>query len=397
MAKNNSFTRREFLEIGSLSAIGTLLVPNVFSQIKTGSENMLLYVGTYTEKGSEGIYVYKFNTKNGKLSKLHTVKDVVQPSYITVNKSQTYLYAVNELVEFEGKKSGSVSAFAIDQKSGNLTLINKQPSLGDAPCHISVSDNEKFVLVANYLGGNVSVYPIEAGGKLGASVELKQHIGVGINKERQESAHAHSINLDNKNRFAIACDLGADKVFNYKFDDKSGKLELNQSQNFYQPKAGAGPRHFTFHQSGKFAFLINELDCTITSLAVDEESGVLTEVQTVPTLPKGFSGANTCADIHISPNGKFLYGSNRGHDSLVVYKIDEKTGSLSYVEHASTGGKTPRNFTIAPNGKFLLAANQNSDSIKVFKINEKSGKLTATVNSATVSTPVCLKLIPAFA
>jgi 6-phosphogluconolactonase len=392
----NKFTRREFLAAGSLGITGALLTANL-SVVSADPKNMLLYVGTYTEKGSEGIYVYKFNTKNGKLSKLHTVKDVVQPSYLTVNKSQTYLYAVNELVEFEGKKSGSVSAFAIDQKSGNLTLINKQPSLGDAPCHISVSDNEKFVLVANYLGGNVSVYPIEAGGKLGASVELKQHIGVGINKERQESAHAHSINLDNKNRFAIACDLGADKVFNYKFDDKSGKLELNQSQNFYQPKAGAGPRHFTFHQSGKFAFLINELDCTITSLAVDEESGLLTEVQTVPTLPKGFSGANTCADIHISPNGKFLYGSNRGHDSLVVYKIDEKTGSLSYVEHALTGGKTPRNFTIAPNGKFLLAANQNSDSIKVFKIGEKSGKLTATVNSATVSTPVCLKLIPAFA
>ncbi len=395
MAKIN-FTRREFFETGSLGAIGLLFARNVFSRTKQESENMLLYVGTYTEKGSEGIYVFNFNAKTGALSKLNTVKDVVQPSYLAVNKSRNYLYAVNELVEYEGKKSGSVSAFAIDQKTGNLTFLNKQPSLGGAPCHVFISDNEKFVLVANYLGGNVSVYPIETGGKLGESVDVEQQVGTGPRTDRQESAHAHSINLDNNNRFAIACDLGADKVFNYKFDDKLGKLELNPAQNFYQPKAGSGPRHFAFHQNGKFAFLINELECTISSLAFDSESGVLKEIQTISTLPKDFKSPNTCADIHISPNGKFVYGTNRGHDSLVVYKIDEKTGKMKFVQHQSTGGKTPRNFTITPNGKFLLAANQNSNSINVFKVNEKSGKLTATANSATVSMPVCLKFIAAF-
>jgi 6-phosphogluconolactonase len=395
MAKNNNFTRREFLKVGSLSAIGILLAPNVFSQTK--SKNMLLYVGTYTEKGSEGIYVYKFNAESGKLSKLHIVKDVVQPSYLVVNKSRTYLYAVNELVEYEGKKSGSVSAFAIDQKTGNLTLLNKQPSLGDAPCHISITDNEKFVLVANYLGGNVSVYPIETGGKLSASVDLAQHTGFGPNKERQESAHAHSINLDNNNRFAVAADLGIDKVMIYQFDDKTGKLTPNLVQPFFQTKAGAGPRHFAFHQNGKFAFVINELTSSITSFAFDENRGMLSEIQTISILPKDFSRANTCADIHISPNGKFLYGTNRGHDSLAVYQIDEKTGKLNFVEHTLTGGKTPRNFTISPNGRFLLAANQNSDSIIVFKIDEKTGKLKQTKNKATVSMPVCLQLIPAFA
>jgi 6-phosphogluconolactonase len=396
MAKNNRFTRRKFLEVGSLSAIGILLAPNVFSQTNLESENMLLYVGTYTEKGSEGIYVFNFNLKTGALTKLHAVKDVVQPSYLVVNKSRTYLYAVNELVEYEGKKSGSVSAFAIDQKSGNLSLINRQPSLGDAPCHISITDNEKFVLVANYLGGNVSVYPIETDGKLGVSVDLVQHTGFGANKERQEAAHAHSINLDNKNRFAIAADLGIDKVMIYQFDDKTGKLTPNSAQPFFQTQAGAGPRHFAFHQNGKFAFVINELTSSITSFAFDENRGMLSELQTISTLPKTFSGANTCADIHISPNGKFLYGTNRGHNSLAVFKIDEKTGKLKFVQHQSTGGKTPRNFTISPNGKFLLAANQNSDSINVFKVNEKSGKLTATANSATVSMPVCLKFIAAF-
>jgi 6-phosphogluconolactonase len=394
--KRDNFTRREFFEISGLGAASLLFASSAFSQSKKSSKNMLLYVGTYTEKGSEGIYVYKFNAESGKLSKLHTVKDVVQPSYLTVNKSQTYLYAVNELVEYEGKKSGSVSAFSIDQKTGNLTLINKQPSLGDAPCHISITDNEKFVLVANYLGGNVSVYPIETGGKLGASVDLAQHIGFSFNKARQEAAHAHSINLDNKNRFAIAADLGIDKLMIYQFDDKTGKLTPNSAQPFFQTQLGAGPRHFTFHQNGKFAFVINELTSSITSFAYDENRGTLNELQTISTLPKDFSGANTCAEIHISPNGKFLYGTNRGHDSLAVYQIDEQTGKLTFVEHRSTGGKTPRNFTITSNGKFLLAANQNSDSIIVFKIDEKTGKLKQTKNRANVSMPVCLKLIPNF-
>jgi 6-phosphogluconolactonase len=395
----NKLSRRDFLTVSGLATAGTLLANphNISANMNTNSNEMLLYVGTYTEKGSEGIYVYKFNAESSKLSKLHTVKDVVQPSYLAVNKSRTYLYAVNELVEYEGKKSGSVSAFAIDQKNGNLTLLNKQPSLGDAPCHISITDNEKFVLVANYLGGNVSVYPVEPGGKLGASVDLAQHTGFGANKERQESAHAHSINLDNNNRFAVVADLGIDKVMIYQFDDKTGKLTPNSAQPFFQTKAGAGPRHFTFHQNGKFAFVINELTSSITSFAFDENRGTLSELQTISTLPDNFNGANTCADIHISPNGKFLYGTNRGHDSLAVYQIDEKTGKLNFVEHASTSGKTPRNFTISPNGKFLLAANQNSDSIIVFKIDEKTGKLKQTKNKATVSMPVCLQLIPAFA
>ena len=394
----NKLTRREFLTIGGIGASGILLAKSAkgFSNMNQKSKEMLLYVGTYTQKGSEGIYVYNFDAETGKLSRLHTVKNVVEPSYLTIDKARKYLYAVNETEEYEGKKSGAVSAFAIDQKTGDLRFLNKVPSLGGAPCFITVSENEKYALVANYLGGNVSVFPIEADGKLGASIDLEQHNGTGPNKNRQEAAHAHSINLDDNNRFAIACDLGVDKIFIYEFDARNGKLKPNPNQSVYQTKPGAGPRHFAFHKNGKFAFLINELDTTISSLAFDAKKGTLQEIQTVPTLPENFTGENTCADIHTSPDGKFLYGSNRGHDSIVVYKIDEKTGRLNYVEHASTGGKTPRNFTIAPNGKFLLAANQNSDSIIVFRIDEKSGKLTKTENKAEVSMPVCLKLIPAF-
>ena len=393
----NNLTRRDFFAICGSAAAGLAFAQASTSKSKKKKSNeMLLYVGTYTSKGSEGIYIYKFDAETGALSRIHTVKNVAEPSFLTIDKDRKYLYAVNETEEYGGKKSGAVSAFAIDQKTGDLKFLNKQPSLGGAPCHIAVSNNKKFVLAANYLGGNVSVFPIQAGGRLGALVDVRQHSGTGPNKNRQEAPHAHSINLDEKNRFAAACDLGADRVFIYEFDDKNGKLKPNPAQEFYPTKSGAGPRHFAFHPNAKFAFVINELDMTISSLAFDEKKGTLKEIQTVSTLPENFKGANTCADIHVSPNGKFLYGTNRGHDSLVVYKVDEKTGKLDYIEHVSTGGKTPRNFTIAPNGRFLLAANQNSDSITVFSIDEKSGRLSPTANKATVSMPVCLKLIPAF-
>lgn len=398
MSIKNKLTRRGFLAIGGLGAASLLVAGQTRAQTNKKAKEMLLYIGTYTSTGkSQGIYVHKFNLETGKLTPLHTVKDVLEPSFLTIDKSRKYLYAANELLEYEGKKSGAVSAFAIDQKTGDLQFLNKQPSLGDAPCFITSSENEKFVLVANYLGGNVSVYPIEKDGKLGASVDLAQHTGFGPNKDRQEAAHAHSITLDRNNRFAFAADLGIDKLMIYAFDDKTGKLKPNEAQAFYQTKPGAGPRHFSFHPDGKFAFLINEIDLTITSLAYDEKLGTLKEIQTVPTLPTGVSGAsNSCADIHVSPNGKFLYGSNRGHNSIVSYKIDEKTGRLEYIEHVSTGGKKPRNFAIEPNGKFLLVANQDSDNIVVFRIDEKTGKLKSTGSAAQVPVPVCLKFIPSF-
>ncbi len=397
MKSQNKHSRREFIKAAAVGSLGLTLAESVFGQTSSykNKQEMLVYLGTYTsgKSKSEGIYIHKLNLESGELKPYLTVKNVVEPSYLTLGKDRKYLYAVNETVEFEGAKSGAVSAFAINQKTGDLTFLNKQPSLGGAPCYIMVSDNQKFVLVANYVGGNVSVYPIEADGKLGASVELKQDFGNGPNKDRQEAAHAHSINLDGKNRFATACDLGVDKVYIYEFDHKNGKLKPNAAQDFFQTKPGAGPRHFAFHRNEKYAFVINELNSSITSLAFDENQGTLREIQTVSTLPETFKGVNTCADIHISPNGKFVYGSNRGHDSIAVFKLDEKTGKLEYVEHTLTGGKTPRNFVISPDGKFLLAANQNSDSVVVFRVDEKTGKLTQTGFTAKVPSPVCLKLV----
>ena len=400
MQSKNKHSRRDFIKNAAVGSLGLMLAESVFGQTSSNKnkQEMLVYIGTYTsgKSKSEGIYVHKLNLDSGELKPYLTVKNVVEPSYLTLDKSRKYLYAVNETETYEGKKSGAVSAFAIDQKTGDLAFLNKQPSLGGAPCFVTVSENQKFVLVANYLGGNVAVFPIETGGKLGASIDLQQNSGSGPNKDRQEAAHAHSINLDGKNRFACLCDLGVDKIFIYEFDHKNGKLKPNAAQEFFQTKAGAGPRHFAFHKNGKHAFVINELDSSVTSLSFDENRGTLKEIQTVAALPADFKDANTCADLHISPNGKFLYGSNRGHDSLVIYKIDEKSGKLEYVEHASTQGKTPRNFVISPDGKFLLAANQNSDSVAVFRIDEQSGKLAPTGNTAQVPSPVCLKLIPTF-
>jgi 6-phosphogluconolactonase len=395
MSIKNKITRREFVGIGLAGAASLISAKKMKAQTDKKAKELLLYIGTYTSTGkSEGIYVYKFDSA-GNLSPLYTVKDVADPSFLTIEKERKYLFAVNELLEYEGKKSGAVSAFAIDQKTGNLQFLNRQPSLGGAPCFITTSENRKFVLVANYLGGNVSVYPVEKDGRLGASVDLVQHTGFGPNKDRQEAAHAHSITLDRNNRFAFAADLGIDKLMIYRFDDKTGKLKPNEKQPFYQTKAGAGPRHFSFHPNGKLAFLINELDLSITSLAYDENNGTLKEIQTVPTLPADASrdGA-TCADIHVSPDGKYLYGSNRGHNSIVSYKVDEKTGRLEYLEHTPTGGKKPRNFAIDPSGKFLLVANQDSDNIVVFRVDETTGKLQPIGITAQVPAPVCLKFIP---
>lgn len=396
MSNKNKFSRRGFLAVSGLSLLA-VNAANAQTIAAQDQKNMLVYIGTYTSNSkSEGIYVYKLNLSSGQLSPHKIVKGAVNPSYLAIDKNHRYLYAVNETEEYEGEKSGAVSAYSIDEKTGDLTFLNKQPSFGGAPCFVSVSENGKFVLLANYVGGNIVNFPIEKDGKLGSAIDLKQHFGSSTNKNRQDAPHAHSITLDHKNNYAIACDLGIDKALIYKFDEKSGKLQTNDAQSFFQTKAGAGPRHFVFHPNQKFAFLINELDSTIISLGYDAEKGLLSEIQTVKTIPANYARAadNSGADIHISPDGKFLYGSNRGHNSIVCFKVNEQNGTLEYVENISTEGKTPRNFAIEPNGNFLLAANQNSDSIVVFRIDKTTGKLLKTGFTATIPKPVCIKFIP---
>lgn len=349
-----------------------------------------LYVGTYTSGKSVGIYLLSLNLSTGELAHVGTTSGVVNPSYLTLDGHGRYLYAVNEVEEFAGRKSGAVSAFAVDERTGALRLLNQQPSRGGAPCYVSLDATGRFVLVANYAAGNVAVLPIGGDGRLGEATDVKQDEGSGPNTRRQEGPHAHCILPDATGRHVYACDLGTDRVMIYGFDAQAGRLVPN-AQPWAQVKPGAGPRHLAFDRDGRHAYVVNELDATVTAFAHDPATGTLKELHTVATLPAGFNGANTSADIHLSPDGKFLYCSNRGHDSLAAFSVDPRSGRLSFIAHTPTRGRTPRNFAIDPTGEFLLVANQESDTIVSFRRDPQTGRLDPTGHLAEVPAPVCLK------
>ena len=359
---------------------------------KQNNGDMLVYIGTYTRGKSEGIYVYRMEKSTGAMEFASVTGGVENPSFLAIHPQRSYLYAVSEVGNLAGKPSGAVSAFSIDSKTGGLIYLNHQPSKGAGPCHLSVDQTGQFVLVANYGSGSVAVLPIQSDGRLGEATDFVQHQGSSIDPRRQRGPHAHSIMLDKANRCVFVPDLGLDKIMIYRLDLTQGKLEPND-EPWAKVKAGTGPRHFAFHPSGRYAYVINELDSTLTAFNYDGERGRLREIQTVSTLPDGFSDTSHCADVHISPSGKFIYGSNRGHDSIVIFEIDEATGRLTYAGHEPTQGKTPRNFAIDPTGTFLLAANQSTDNIVTFRIDQQTGKLTATGHTVEVPTPVCLKMI----
>jgi 6-phosphogluconolactonase len=349
----------------------------------------IVYVGTYTQRGSEGIYVYAFDPSSGALSLVGTCGGVENPSFLAIAPSGRYLYATDEVGAFAGNRGGGVSAFRIDQETGLLTLLNHQPSHGAAPCYLSVDQTERVVLVANYNGGNIAVLPLERDGRLAPASDVIQHAGSSAHPTRQRGPHAHSITIDPTNRYAFAADLGIDKLMVYRLDLGRGKLVPHDIPSV-EVRAGSGPRHFAFHPTGRYAYLINELDSTITVFSYDADRIELHTLQTISTLPEGTDIDNTCADVHISPSGKFLYGSNRGHDSIAAFRIDEATGQLSSIGHTSTQGRTPRNFGIDPSGRFLLAANQDSDTIVSFRIDEGSGELSPTGEVTSVPMPVCV-------
>ena len=352
----------------------------------------LVYIGTYTRGRSEGIYVYRMDGSSGALERAADAVRIDNPSFVAIDPQRRHLYAVSESSELADTPIGAVSAFSIDSKTGALAYLGRQSTGGEVPCHLTVDATGRSLLVANYGSGSVCVFPIQDGGGLGEMTDFVQHQGSSVDPGRQTGPHAHSVTLDAANRFVFAADLGLDKVLVYKLDATRGKLTPNDAP-WVRVKAGAGPRHFDFHPSGVFAYVINELDSTLTAFAYDRVAGTLAKIETVSTLPDGFTGQSTCADVHVSPSGRFLYGSNRGHDSIVVFAIDGDTGRLDYVGHEPTQGKTPRNFAIDPTGTFLLAANQDSDTVVTFRIDERTGLLEPTGHVAEVPMPVCLKLV----
>ena len=376
----------------------TLLLALLLMSVCAGAaapvgHSYLMYVGTYTEDGSKstGIYAYRYDPATAEITSAGLAAETVNPSFLAVHPNHRFLYAVNEVGNYKGQKSGAVSAFAIDRVTGKLTLINQVASKGADPCYIIVDKTGKYVLVANYTGGSVAVFPVAEDGRLGEASAFVQHTGHGTNPERQEGPHAHSIDLSADNRFAIVDDLGLDETIVYRFD--KGTLIPNGPQ-FGNADPGAGPRHFAFHPNGKFAYVVNEMGTSVSVFAFDGNAGVLRPQQTISTIPKGFAEHNDDAEIEVHPSGKFLYASNRGHDSIAVFTIDSNKGTLSFVEYASTKGKTPRSFEIDPTGSLLFAENEKSNNIVVFRIDQQTGRLTATGKVLEVVEPVCVKFLP---
>lgn len=350
---------------------------------------MLVYIGTYSKRGSKGIYVYRMDAKSGVLTAVGDIGGSVEnPSFVALHPNGKYLYTACE------NGGGSVAAFALDAASGIPTLLNQQPAQGNGTCHVSVDHHGRNVLAANYGSGSIVALPIGPDGKLLPATAAIQHTGPSkVNPSRQEGPHAHSINPDKKDRYAVAADLGLDKLLVYRLDSAKGILTPNDPPST-STKPGAGPRHFAFHPNGKFGFVINELDSTTTSYRYDDSRGTLTEVQTLSTLPEGFTGASFPAEVAVHPSGKFLYGSNRGHDSIAVFAIDSSSGKLQPLGHTLTQGKNPRNFGITPSGDFLIAANQDTDNVVVFRIDTRTGRLTPTGQELSIPTPVCVRFLP---
>jgi 6-phosphogluconolactonase len=349
---------------------------------------LLVYAGTYTGGKSEGIYVFRFDPATGKATAPELAAKSENPSFLALHPGKRFLYAVNEVGRFEGQPTGAVSAFSIDSATGKLALLNQKPSGGESPCHVSVDRAGKTVLAANYTGGSAIALRIEEDGRLGATTALLKPGDGPAGGDKKVAARGHWIDVDPKNRFALVAFLGLERVSVYRFDPAAGALVPNDPP-FVSLRPGSGPRHAAFHPGGRFVYVINETSCTMTGFSFDAR-GSLMDLGTASTLPGERKPGWSTAEVHVHPSGKFLYGSNRGHDSIAVFSIDQESGRFLPLEHQPTGGKTPRNFGIDPTGSFLLAANQGSDTIAVFRIDSQTGRLGATPEVIKVPVPVCV-------
>jgi len=353
----------------------------------------LVLIGTYAEPSADGIHVLRLDETTGALTRVSAMGGVKNPSFLAIHPSGRFVYAVSEMGGDDGKRTGAVAAFAFNAQTGTLERLNTRPSGGNGPCHVGLDRTGTCLVVANYGSGSVSAIPIVADGRLGTPGSPVQHEGSSVT-DRQKGPHAHSIHVAPDGRYVIAADLGLDKLLVYRIDPRTATLAPNDPP-FTSTAPGAGPRHFAFHPKGDKAYVINELDSTITVLDYDATGGRLHAKQTVSTLPEGLSlsGSNSTAEVQVHPTGRFVYGSNRGHDSVAVFSVNEASGELTLVGHQSTGGKTPRNFGIDPSGRFLLAANQASNNVVVFRLDPSTGMPVPAGHEATIERPVCVKFV----
>ncbi len=358
------------------------------------ADRFIVYVGTYTGAKSEGIYAYRFDSNSGAVQEIGLAAKTVNPTFLAVHPGGKFVYAANEVGKWGNQPGGYVTAFKVDAATGKLTELNQQSSVGDGPCHLIVDGMGKNVLVANYGGGSVTVLPLGEDGSLGSHSAFVQHTGSSVNPARQKEPHAHSVNLSPDNRFAFVADLGTDRVNVYDFDAGVGSLKARPDLAVVMP-SGSGPRHFAWDPKGLRAYVISELLQTLTSFSYAADSGRLAVLDSVSTLPGAIPvKGNSTAEVRVHPNGKFVCGSNRGHDSIAVFEVGS-AGKLSPIQHVGTEGKTPRNFNFDPTGRFLFAGNQGSDSFSVFSVDSNSGKLTSAGKTFLVGAPVCFRFAPA--
>ena len=380
------------MRICSAMALTTLFLAGCANQepMPSPSETseMLMYVGTYTRETSAGIYAYRFDVTSGQAKPLGLVADVRDPSFLAIHPDGKHLYAVTESDDFDSDGSGSVSSFAIDPSSGDIQKLNEVSSKGGWPCHLNIDRSGRMLIVANYKGGSVASFPVNPDGTLGAASSFFQHDGRSVHS-RQEQPHAHSADFSPDGRFAFFSDLGLDQVKIYRADPATASLTPHEPPHV-TVEPGSGPRHFAQHPGGRFAYGLNELSSTVTAYAYVPDAGTLEVLQTISTLPAAFDGENYTAEIQVHPSGRFVYGSNRGHDSIAIFAVDEGTGQLEPIAQVLTNGSWPRNFAIDPTGSYLLAANQNSDNISVFRIDPDTGLLHATAAGVSIDAPVCI-------
>ena len=382
-------TRRSLFPL-ALSA--SALMPET-TQAKPAKGKFLVYVGTYTRSKSKGIYAYQFDAATGELKDLGLAAAVDNPSFVNLHPSGKYLYAVSESSAAPGKRDGFVTAYSIDRATGKLTPLNDVPSGGGGPCHLVVDKTGKALLVANYGTGSVASFPINANGSLKPAASVMQHKGSSVDRQRQTGPHAHSVNISKDNRFVIVGDLGLDQVMVYKLNAAAGTIAPNEPP-FAKVAPGSGPRHFNFHPNGKYGYVINEMLLTVTAFQWDAKKGVLKEMQTISTLPEGANraGAST-AEVLVHPSGKWLYGSNRGHNTIALFSINQTDGKLTAVDHVSSQGRTPRNFRIDPTGNYLFAGNQDTDNMVLYRIDQATGKLTPMGKQVEVGAPVSIRFL----